>query len=331
MKNKEDMSFHEKSDRLQQLATLHETAEKKIAHIFLTFHQKDQLPDKHVVDLARRYMDALGLGRQPYIVYRHYDTWHPHAHIVSTFVLPSGKLVDPKRDSLRELNQLTMELEQEFSLIKNRRISEGDINKFNQEYAQKAVYGQSSLMNAITSVLKVVSEKYKFNSLGEYNALLREYNVKVERGNEGTKLYNNKGLAYVVLDEEGRRISRGIKASAFYFKPTLSYLEKKFSLNASLSEYSRQRVETAIEWALAGKALDWNLFQNSLNKEGINIVVQEKGNASEIYFIDHQEKAVFSGESLGSGYNLSDLRQQMVERVEQEETLAQRHHLRMHL
>src|SRR6185503_20239621 len=135
LKNKEDMSFHDKLDRLQQLSSLHETAEKKIAHIFLTFHKNDQISDAHIVELGSRYMTAAGMGSQPYIVYRHFDAWHPHAHIVSTFVQPSGKLIDPRRASLIELNQLTREWEQEFSLIKNRRISDEEIKTFNQEHA----------------------------------------------------------------------------------------------------------------------------------------------------------------------------------------------------
>jgi len=69
----------------------------------------------------------------------------------------------------------------------------------------------------------------------------------------------------------------------------------------------------------------------SMEREGISVVLQKERQREEVFFVDHRGKAVFSGESLGSGYNLSDLRQQMVERVEQEETLAQRHHLRMHL
>jgi len=334
LKNKESLSFHEKLDRLQDLASLNDTAEKKIAHIFLTFHRQDQLSDKHIVELAKRYMDSAGMGRQPYLVYRHFDTWHPHAHIVSSFILPSGKLLDLKRDQLRELVQFTKTLEDEFSLVKNGHIHEEVIkNMFNEEHAQKIMYGQLDSMSAITSVLKVVLEKYKFHTLDEYNALLRECNLKAEKGNVGTRLYNNKGLAYVVLDEDGHRISRGIKASAFYLKPTLSNLEKKFTLNASSSDPSRQRIQTAIEWTLAGKAPDWKLFQDSLCKEGINVLVQEKekGYSPEIYFIDHQEKAVFSGESLGSQYTLSALQQRFVQHVNQEEVDIQKHHLRLHL
>lgn len=333
LKSKEHLSIPEKVDRLQMLATLNNIAEKKIAHIFLTFDHRDQLTDKNIVEMAGRYMNAAGLGRQPYIVYRHHDTWHPHAHIVSTFVDASGKLIKTPLRLLKELKQLTSAWEEEYSLIKNRRVTELELNRGSSLHAQKVEHSHSALKKSISDVLDIVFEGYNYRNLHEYNALLRECNVIADTGNEGTRLNRNRGLVYGVLNENGERVSRGIRASDFYLKPTLLNLEKKFALNASLSERSRQRVETAVAWSLAGKAPAWTQFRDSLSKEGINIVVQEKekGGAPEIYFIDHQEKAVFSGESLGSQYTLDALQQKLTQQIEQDDATIQRHHLRIHL
>jgi len=334
VKKTEDLSFHDKLDHLELLTSLNETAEKKIAHIFLNFHRADELSNDQAVNFARRYMKIAGFEDQPYLVYRHYDAWQPHFHIVSTSVLPNRKLIDPDPQVLWKLLELTREIEHSFSLKKNHAVTPEEEQQLRVTHALKVVYGESSLKRAISDVLNTVVDHYKYTSLDELNAILRDYNVRADRGNEGSRLYQNKGLVYCALNDEGRRITRGIKASSFSLKPTLAYLEKKFVLNENLREYSRQRVETAIEWTLIAKEPDWHGFQQAMERDGISIVVQEGKDkkSGDLFFVDHSEKSVFSGESLGVRYSLRSLQERCAQhqRVQEEEE-TQRHRLRLRL
>lgn len=331
IKQAEQLTFHDKLDRLQQLTSLH-AMPRTTAHVFLTFDPQDQLSNENAALLGKRYMEAAGFGDQPYLGYRHFDAWHPHLHLVSTIVRADRTLITWGRGQLKSLVHLTNEFEREFSLKTNQEMSLNQDRDFDR-HTQQVVHGEGGLKRGISNVLGTVIDHYKYTSLEDLNAVLREYNIKADRGHEGTRLYKNRGLVYAVLDEQGHQISRGIKASSFRLKPTLPYLEKKFELNLGLQDNSRQRVETAIEWTFATKQPDWAGFQHALARESIDVVVQEEkgGKPGSLFFVDHREKAVFSGESLGSQYNLQGLQERCVreQRLQEEET--QQHHLRLHL
>lgn len=331
VKHTEELTFSDKADRLRQLASLH-AGVAGVAHVFLNFDPKYQPTNDIVVQLARRYMAAAGFADQPYLVYRHFDTWHPHAHIVSTNVRADRTLVRRSLTETWKLIELTQHFEREFSLKISDALLGETKDQIKANHAQRVVYGKNGLHHSISKVLDAVIEHYKYTSLEDLNAVFQEYNVKAEPGREGTPLYQHRGLVYVALDEQGRQISRGIKASSFNLKPTLPYLENKFAQNQSLRESQRRRITTTIEWTFAGKPPDWEGFEQAMQREGINIIVQETRDKrpADIYFIDHQGKSVFSGAGLGTEFTLNAIREKCArEQQQQEET--QKHHLKLRL
>jgi len=169
--------------------------------------------------------------------------------------------------------------------------------------------------------------------MDELNAILRRYNVIAIGGKEGTRLNENRGMVYAMLNDEGKQVTRGIHASLFSLRPTRNYVEKRFEVNETLRTYSRQRVQTAIDWTLVVKKPDWAGFREALQREGIAMVLQDSkdGSGKDVYFIDHREKASFSGEGLGMKYGLEALQGRTVQqqRVEMEE--VQRQQVRMRL
>ena len=93
--------------------------------------------------------------------------------------------------------------------------------------ASKVQYGKMETKRAIQNVLDVVINQYKYSSLAELNAVLKQYNVMADRGTENSIVYQKKGLYYRVLDESGNKIGVPVKASLFHQKPTLSFLGAK--------------------------------------------------------------------------------------------------------
>jgi hypothetical protein len=220
-----------------------------------------------------------------------------------------------------------------FGMIRCFRTEDGE--KFRVRQAQQVVYGQSSLKHGISDALNTVFDHYRYTSLPEFNAILHLYRVRADRGSENSRVYRTGGLIYHALDENGKRMGKYIKASDFFLKPTLANLEKKFALNASLEQANQQRVKAAIDWTLAGTPPDWEGFQQAMGREGIDVVLQsaKKDGAKDIFFVDHDSKAVFGGASLGPSYLLEAIRQrcsaEQIQEQEQEET--QRHRLRLGL
>ena len=58
------------------------STQKPILHISINPHPEDVLTDQQLADIAREYMQKLGYGGQPYLVYKHTDIDRRHIHIV---------------------------------------------------------------------------------------------------------------------------------------------------------------------------------------------------------------------------------------------------------
>jgi hypothetical protein len=77
----------------------------------------------------------------------------------------------------------------------------------------KVQYGKSGTKQSISNELEYVTRQYKFTSLGEFNAILRLYNVAADPGEKDSRLRQYKGLLYRALDDQGNKIGAPIKAS----------------------------------------------------------------------------------------------------------------------
>jgi len=60
----------------------------RVFHVSLNFSPDEagQMTDQKLSKISKMYMDKMGYGNQPYVVYRHMDTKHPHVHILSSRV-----------------------------------------------------------------------------------------------------------------------------------------------------------------------------------------------------------------------------------------------------
>jgi len=328
IKRKDQLDHQDILDRFHQRTSLNERPEKKIFHIFITFDISEKLSDEKMTTLARRYMEGMAFDRQPWLLYRHDDAAHPHLHVISTNIRRDGSRIDIKIGDLRRSLQLTNRLEDEFSLVKNIRPRQERQEQYEVTAAQRVIYGQSGVKHAISDVLNTVVNHYNYKSIDELNAILHLYNVRADRGAETSRLYQNHGLVYQVLDENGKAIGKSINAGTFLCRPTLPNLEKRIEMNnkAQLPQ-QRERVTSAIEWSFAGTDQDWPGFKEAMEREGISVVLQkgDKEGGPCVFFIDHREKSVFSGPDLDHKYSLRAIRDRCVPEKDQvaEETLQQ--------
>jgi hypothetical protein len=171
--------------------------------------------------------------------------------------------------------------------------------------ARRVIYGKSETKRAITNVLDSVLPHYKYTSLPELNAVLKLYNVLADRGPEESKMFQGKGLVYSVLDEVGNKIGTPIKASAFYNKPTLPYLEQKFKENEVQREQYKRGLKTKIDWTLLQRQRSLRGFVDELRKENISVLVRQskEGKIYGMTYVDHKNKTVFNGSNLGKEYS----------------------------
>jgi hypothetical protein len=332
LKDYPDLKKQEIMDRFRQRSSFNERFHDQGLHISLNFGKTEKLGNEKLALLANRYMTGMGFEDQPYVAYRHHDAGHTHLHIVACNVRADGDKIRLLPQDFRASKSLSEALEREFNLEKSTRATLANKKEFEVDHAQRVTYGEPGLKRSISDVLNTVFPHYAYSSLDEYNAVLRQYNVEANPGAEDSWLRKIGGLLYRALDGEGHTIGTPIKASLFLLKPTLKNLQQRFEQNQLLQESARQRVSTAIEWGLAGRAPTWSEFKAGLEKDGIAVVTGKgsEGKAA-VFFVDHSEKCVFTAKNLGPGYDPETLRNRCApeEQLVVEET--QKQHLNLHI
>ncbi|GHV71345.1 hypothetical protein FACS189420_6130 [Bacteroidia bacterium] len=90
--------------------------EKPVLHISINPDPKDVLSNEQLSEIAQTYMQKMGYGDQPFIVYKHEDIERRHIHIVSLRVDENGKKIDGNFERRRSMD-VCRDLEQQYGLI----------------------------------------------------------------------------------------------------------------------------------------------------------------------------------------------------------------------
>lgn len=320
----DEMSADQKLFLLQNQASLNSRAKINSVHVSLNFDPSEQLSEKLLREIAGQYMERIGFGGQPYLLYQHHDAGHPHCHLVSTNIRYDGS-----RISLHNLGKVQSEatrkaLEAEYNLVR----AEDQKRKLFQvkPVDVKAVqYGKTDTKRAIGSVLASVLNRYAYTSLSELNAVLNLYNITADRGTEGSRTHQKGGLFYRLLDEKGEKVGVPIKASLFHNKPGLKYLESRFVINKARRKEHQLRLKSAIDRALyLRQRPSLPGLISELKKQGIDTVIRAntEGRIYGITFVDHVRKTVFNGSDIGKNYSAAGIIAHLVKAAQEDQQSA---------
>ena len=296
------LRFSDKLARFEHLIERNTRAKTNTVHISLNFDVGEKLSQNKLNEIAATYMDRIGFGDQPYLVYRHNDAAHPHLHIVTTNIQEDGKRISIHNLGKNQSETARKEIEEKYGLVKagskQKQAFDGCLNK--------AVYGKSETKRTINNIVHEVMRRYKFASLPELNAVLRQYNVMADRGKEGMTMFNKNGLMYTMLDSKGNKVGVPIKASALYLKPTLKNLGGRFDLGALLKQPQKERLTKIIDSFFHATDRHTRVnFCDYMNFYGVNAMFRENkdGRVYGLTFIDNKKGAVFNGSDLGKEYS----------------------------
>lgn len=299
------MNFHQKLHRFENLLMLNPKVKTNTLHISLNFHSAEKLEDEKLQQIAVTYMERIGFGDQPFLVYRHNDSGHDHIHIVTTNVQADGERIDLHNIGAKQSEKARKEIEIEFDLVKaeNKGLKPGlGIGSVD---VKKVIYGKVPTKRAISNTVNAVIGSYKFTSVAELNAVLKQFNVIADLGAEDTLMFQKKGLIYSLLDEKGNKIGVPIKASSLHSKPTLPFLEKEFVKHGQNRQQFKPQLKQAIDKILATKPRSQEAFIQAMGSAGINAVfrIGTNGQAFGITYVDNVHKTVFNGSDLGKAYS----------------------------
>ncbi|PIF45312.1 relaxase/mobilization nuclease-like protein [Chryseobacterium sp. 52] len=275
--------------------------EKPVLHISLNPHPKDQVSDEKFQAIAQDYMEQMGYGNQPFVVFKHTDIDRTHIHIVSVCIDEEGRKISDKFERRRSVN-ISRALEEKYGLLPATEMEHHENNKVFHSIDQKA----GDLKSQIASVVRHLPKYYRFQSLGEYNALLSLFNITAQEVKGELQGIPKQGLVYFALNENGKKTSNPFKASLFGKQAGHMMLQEHFEKSkASLKKEPLQAlIKNKVEVAMHS-ALNEVGFKNHLLEHGINTVIR-RNNEGRIYgvtFIDHGSKTVWNGSRLGKEFS----------------------------
>ena len=271
---------------------------KTVFHCSLNPHPDEKLSDETLMQIAKEYMEALGYGKQPYIVFKHNDIAREHIHIVSLRVDGEGKKINDRFEKRRS-KKITDASERKYNLIPSSKVSEKAVTE-----TPKVDTTKGNIKEQVASVVRTVLKRYKFCSLGELNAILSAYNLTVEEVKTEFRGKKYDGLVYVPTDDKGYKISTPINASdigrGVGYTAVQNKMQKSKQAIKPLISIIRYRVlQTMRTSPKTEEELRQRLEEQSLR---VFIRKNESGRIYGITFIDDKEGVALNGSRLGKGY-----------------------------
>ncbi|MFD2871910.1 relaxase/mobilization nuclease domain-containing protein [Mucilaginibacter ximonensis] len=297
------LNFYQKMAGLDKLRSL-STRKINSVHISLNFDPSEKLSAEKLKAIAADYMEKIGFKDQPYLLYEHYDSGHPHVHIVTTNIRADGSAIELHNIGSVQSEIARKAIEIAFGLVKAQDSERQEKQRVKPVNVQQALYGKTETKRAISGVLNYVLSAYKFASLPELNAVLKCYNIVADRGDKESRMYRNNGLVYSMLDKQGNKVGVPIKASDFHIQPTLKFLSKKYAANEAARLSKKTHIKNTVDLALL-KSISIDKLIESLKKDGIDAILRKSldGIIYGITYVDHKEKVVFNGSDLGKNYS----------------------------
>lgn len=274
--------------------------EKPIIHISLNPHPEDVLSDSQLADIAKEYMDKLGYGDQPFLVYKHEDIQRHHIHIVSIRVDDTGKKINDKFEHIRS-KEITRELEKKYGLhpAEKKQATE-------RPELKKVDYQAGDVKRQLSNTVKALANSYHFQSFTEYKALLTIYNVQAEevKGEINGKPYN--GIVYSATNDKGEKQGNPFKSSSLGksvgYEAIQRHIQKseKEIRDKNLKERTRRTVGEVMK-----TTRNREQFISDLKAKGIDVLFRQNdtGRIYGVTFIDHESRTVLNGSRLGKEFS----------------------------
>ena len=271
---------------------------KMVFHCSLNPHPDEKLSDETLMQIAKEYMEALGYGKQPYIVFKHNDIAREHIHIVSLRVDSRGQKINDKFEKRRS-KKITDALERRFGLIPSSKVTDKAMKE-----TPKVDIGKGNIKEQVANIVRTVLKHYRFCSLGELNAILSAYNLAVEEVKTEFRGKKYDGLVYVPTDDKSNKVSTPIHASdigrGVGYTAILNRIQKSKQTVKPLIPTIRNKV---LQTMRTSPKTEEELRQR-LEEQGLRVFIRknESGRIYGITFIDDKEGVALNGSRLGKGY-----------------------------
>ena len=293
-----------------------------VFHASLNPSPEDRLTDEQLRDIACEYMERMGYGEQPYIVFKHNDISREHIHIVSLRIDEQGRKLPHDFEARRSM-EILRDLERKYGLhpsVKGQELTD-------KEGLRKVNYPDGNVKRQVSSVVRACLRNYRCSSYGEFRTLLELFNISVEERTGTIDGRNYAGIVYGALTDDGygigtpfksSRIGKdvGYKALQKYYATSKDRLKEKGSLDSL-----RQTVKDAMS-----PHNTRDEFRQLLKADGIDAVFRMNpiGRIYGVTFIDHNTGIVANGSVLGKEFS-ANVFNDLYPAPKQAQQVAERH------
>ena len=271
---------------------------KTVFHCSLNPHPDEKLSDERLTQIAKEYMEALGYGNQPYIVFKHSDIAREHIHIVSLRVDSRGRKINDKFEKQRS-KKITDSLERKFGLIPSSKVTDKAVAE-----TPKVDIGKGNIKEQVASVVRMVLGHYRFCSLGELNTILSAYNLAVEEIKTEFRGKKYDGLVYVPTDDKGGKVSTPIHASDIGRGVGYTAIQNRIQKSKQTVKPLILTVRNKVLQAMRTSPRTEKDLRSRLEEQGLCMVIRknQSGRIYGITFIDDEVGIALNGSRLDKGY-----------------------------
>ena len=272
-----------------------------VFHASLNPSPEDRLTDEQLRKIACEYMERMGYGEQPYIVFKHKDISREHLHIVSLRVDEQGRKLPHDFEARRSM-EILRDLERKYGLhpsVKGQGLTD-------REGLRKVNYSEGNVKQQISSVARSCLRNYKCSSYGEFRILLELLNVSVEERTGTVDGRDYAGVIYGAMTDDGYGIGTPFKSSRIGkdvgYKALQKYYER--SKSALKQDGTLDRLRQTVKDAMSPDNTREE-FRQLLKADGIDVVfrINPVGRIYGATFIDHNAGIVANGSLLGKEFS----------------------------
>ena len=272
-----------------------------VFHASLNPSPEDRLTDEQLREIAQEYMQKMGYGEQPYIVFKHKDIDREHLHVVSLRVDEQGRKLSHDFEARRSM-EILRDLECKYGLqpsVKGQELTD-------REGLRKVNYPEGNVKQQISSVVRSCLRNYKCSSYGEFRTLLERFNISVEERTGTIDGRNYAGIVYGAMTDDGYGIGTPFKSSKIGkdvgYKALQRYYakSKKHLKETGTLDRLRQTIRDAISLHNTRDE-----FRQLLKADNIDAIfrINPVGRIYGVTFIDHNSGIVANGLVLGKEFS----------------------------
>lgn len=278
-----------------------------VFHVSLNPSPEDRLTDEQLSEIAREYMERMGYGEQPYIVFKHQDIAREHLHIVSLRIDREGRKLPHDFEARRSV-EITRDLEQKYGLHQSIK----GLELQDREGLRKVDYQKGDVKQQVSSTVRSCLRHYRCASFGEWRTLLEAFNVSAEERTGTIDGRDYAGMIYGALTDNGYGIGTPFKSSRIGkdvgYEALQRYYERSKTALKEPGALEELREKIADEMARCSNRTQ---FCERLHDKGVDAVfrLNAVGRIYGVTFIDHEQGIVANGSLLGRSFSANAFEQ----------------------